>query len=118
MVKYYLLSYSCLPTNHVQGCDVPDRGLDGDEGAKGGRPPLQARLGEGQLGGAGLPRVAAGRVAQVRRKAAVGVRGAADALQLALRPRPRRQRVRLPQVGKLSDILFDLVDKCKFSNFP
>ena len=91
-------------TNHVQGCDVTDRGLDGDKGAKGGRPPLQARLGQGQLGGAGLPRFAAGRVAQVRRQAAVGVRGAADALQLALRPRPRSQRVLLPQVGKSVNI--------------
>ena len=34
----------------------------------------------------------------MRLQAAVGVRGAAEALQLAPRPGPRRQRVLLPQV--------------------
>ena len=36
----------------------------------------------------------------MRLQAAVGVRGAAEALQLAPRPGPRRQRVLLPQVGQ------------------
>ena len=33
----------------VKGRHVPDRGLHGHEGAQGGRPAFQARLGEGQI---------------------------------------------------------------------